>query len=408
MNGYTKRSLFPALRCQMGERIYYSTFMTLRDVSELIRPTEELHNSKKLSQWIQRQLQEQHADAIAQYLRTNSERFFSAIVVGVYEGEPSWASLRIGEWSSSRVTVNEELSTQLENSVGLLSLRGDEKLFAIDGQHRVAGIKRALESNPELGNDEVTAIFVGHSNDQIERTRRLFTVLNKKAKRIGESNRVSIDEDDGMAIIIRKFIDENPVAAFDCDRFVGFHPTAAIPSSDSQSITTIVALYQILLDLYPCGVIDDSLPSKSDFRDSRPSDRCLDLIFRAYVLFWSILIEEVSELASVLSEPSPAAGQYRNAGSNHLLFRPVGQRAFASAVALLIERGATLTDAVRRLLSANMRINDAEWHGIAWNPQEEKMLANKQLIETHLLRQIGEIARTEKANERWEQIKGGT
>jgi len=402
-----KRRFFPALRCKMGERIYYSTFMTLRDVSEWIQPNEEIHNSKKLSQWIQRQLQDEHAESIARYLTNNSERFFSAIVVGVYEGEPSWVSLSIGEHIGSRITIDESSSTQLEKSLGLLSLRGDERLFAIDGQHRVAGIKRALETNPELGDDEVSAIFVGHSNSQIEKTRRLFTVLNKKAKRIGESNRVAIDEDDGAAIIARRFIDENPIPDFDCEKFVAFNPTAAIHASDSRSITSIVALYQVLLDLYPCGIPDGEIPAKIDFRDSRPEDNHIDLVFQSYVHFWSILIKNVPELAAVLADNGIDAGKYRAPDSSHLLFRPIGQRAFASTVNLLTERGATFTDAVLRLLAQDLWIHKPAWHHIAWNPQEEKIMSGKQLIEAQLLAQIGEPARSEKAGERLQQVKSG-
>ena len=34
-------------------------------------------------------------------------------------------------------------------SVGFLALRGDEKLFALDGQHRLAGIKRTIKDGIE-------------------------------------------------------------------------------------------------------------------------------------------------------------------------------------------------------------------------------------------------------------------
>ena len=58
-------------------------------------------------------------------------------------------------------------------SLGFLVLRGDEKIFALDGQHRLAGIKRVVED--DLGvraNDEVSVIFVSHQATEagLERT----------------------------------------------------------------------------------------------------------------------------------------------------------------------------------------------------------------------------------------------
>ena len=53
-----------------------------------------------------------------------------------------------------------------------LRLDGTQTFFAIDGQHRVEGIKQALKKNSELEKEEVSIIFVAHQNDSsgMERT----------------------------------------------------------------------------------------------------------------------------------------------------------------------------------------------------------------------------------------------
>ena len=48
-----------------------------------------------------------------------------------------------------------------------------------DGQHRVKGIKEAYANNPTIGEEDISLIFVVHNDQNKERTRRLFTVLNK-------------------------------------------------------------------------------------------------------------------------------------------------------------------------------------------------------------------------------------
>jgi DNA sulfur modification protein DndB len=228
-----KRLLFPALRCKLGEWIYYVTYLRFCDVRDWVKPTKEIHTSKKLSEWIQRTLDNKHTQGITQYLLTQSEHFFNAIVIGVYGGHPSWASLKISVQEDVEFEqLSDDQETELESSVGLLKLSGYENLFAIDGQHRVAGIKEALKENTKLDHEEICAIFVGHENTQpgMERTRRLFTTLNKTAKKVAMADIVALDEDDGFAVVTRRLIDEFDV--FSQGEIVSFGKVVAIPIPD--------------------------------------------------------------------------------------------------------------------------------------------------------------------------------
>ena len=62
-----KNTTFPALRCKMGEWIYYLTFFKFSDVVDWIKPTDQIHTSKQLRDMIQRALTN-NADSIANYL----------------------------------------------------------------------------------------------------------------------------------------------------------------------------------------------------------------------------------------------------------------------------------------------------------------------------------------------------
>ena len=63
------RKTFPALRCTMGEWIYYLTYFRFSDVQQWIKPTDEIHSNKRLAKWIQQRLDRKHADRIAEYLK---------------------------------------------------------------------------------------------------------------------------------------------------------------------------------------------------------------------------------------------------------------------------------------------------------------------------------------------------
>ena len=175
--------VLPALRGIMGNRAYYSCLMTLRELATRVNYAKEIHANESLSGMIQRALEDKRSEEIAAYLQDNSDRFFNSLVVAVYDGEPNWHPLsNVKSRYGAETTL--ELSEETIESVGFFTLRGDEKLFALDGQHRLAGIKRAIRDRMTDSEDEVSVIFLGHKNttDGLEATRRLFTTLNKTAK----------------------------------------------------------------------------------------------------------------------------------------------------------------------------------------------------------------------------------
>jgi DNA sulfur modification protein DndB len=377
----------------MGSIVYYVASLKFRDVAQLIKQTDEIHSSKKLSDWIQRQIVRGHSKKIADYLLSEEDRFFNALVIGVYGGRPSWVPLAV---SSSAPEVDFEISDdqrdELNASIGLLTLEGKEKLFAIDGQHRVAGIKQALKDSDCVAEDEVVALFVGHERTVkgAQRTRRLFTRLNTTARAVSEADRIALEEDDGFAVVTRRMFDEFKL--FGEDKFVSLSPTASLPSNDDKSVTTIISLYHQVRELYSRTLVPTTT-TKRDFESSRPPDEAIDALYAASCTFWTLLGESVSVVAKVLGGKA-TAGSFRTAGRNHLLMRPVGQRAYAGAVGALTARGAPLEHAVEKLSRANLWVHDPIWAYILWDPVNSVMLKSAALAETFLLHQVGEKGRS--------------
>lgn len=399
------RLLFPALRCRIGEWYYYVTYLTFADVVEWIKPTDEVHKSKKLSEWIQRILNSKHTQAIADYLLTQPERFFNSIVVGVYGGQPTWASIRVSVPTTIEFEqLSDEQEIELESSIGLLKLSGNENLFAIDGQHRVAGIKKAVKESDDLSKEEICAIFVGHENTPtgMERTRRLFTTLNKTAKKVAIADIVALDEDDGFAVVARRLVDDFKL--FAQGERVAFSPSPAIPPSDRTSVTSVIGIYQLIQDLYPQKP-ERGLPKKSEVLRTRPSDRIIETIYNENCQYWTLLIELIPEYKEVFGDNQLFAGEYRSKERNHLLLRPIGQRAFAGAVQVLMSRGRSMRESIELLRSVNLWLHSKEWHYILWNPLQERMIpANRVAAETFLLRQIEEKGKSTKNDKRLDEL----
>ena len=383
-----KATLLPSIRSRVGDWNYYVTTLSFEEISELIKAPDEIHERKKLAEWIQREAVDSHSEAIASYIVGNPQRFLGALIVGVYGGSPNWTPLNVKIPKDEGVSENQ--LQRIEGRLGLLRLSGSESLFAIDGQHRVAGIKLALKdakAAEQIGNDSMSAIFVAHdpkSEAGKQRTRRLFTTVNKKAKIISKAAKIALDEDDGFAIVTRRLIDSHWLFE-DSRKHVLYTSGGSIPATDTSSITSVVGLFEIVKDLYG-GV--------KGFDQDRPTESALIAHLDLCNAFFDELLCQIPEFKAVFVEKKGNPGAYRLAEFNHMLFRPIGQRTFARAVQLLVERKNTVAAAVKMLRTAELFIQNEKWHHIMWNPVAKTMITNKILIaEAQLLRLAGQPLR---------------
>lgn len=396
--------LTPALKCAMGDWTYYSALLNFAQVAECIKRTEEIHESQQLSNWIQRQLIQNHASNIAEYLLEQPERFFNAIVVGVYGGAPSWHPLEITvPRASQHLELTEGQQQFLQTSVGILHFTGTEKLFAIDGQHRVEGIKKAWNLDPgKIKDDELTVIFVSHEKSQEgeRRTRRLFTTLNKTARRVSTADRIALDEDDGFAVLTRRLVDE--FSYFKQGTFIAFNRTASLKKSDRIELTTIVSLYNQIVALYQPQLLSENI-AKKRFKNARPADSILDQYFEICTEYWYNLRQTVSEVDDILSKRI-VASELRQESKNHLLARPIGQHAFAKATGILVGRGHSLQQAIERLTGVELWLHQPTWHFILWDPLQGRMEKNVTVGVSMLLYLIGEEAQTKATDAKLKRI----
>ncbi|MCB9610590.1 MAG: DGQHR domain-containing protein [Polyangiaceae bacterium] len=380
-----KSATYPSLRARMGSWWYYITAMPLRDVVRWVRRTDQIHSNQRLREWIQRELQAQRTVEIASYLLDQPQHFFGAIVVGIYGGDPEWFPVDVRE---SKVIGDPQLDELGRGAIGLLRLSGDEKVFAIDGQHRVEGIREALQREPpddSLGGESLSVLFVGHSTDSEgrEKTRRLFSTLNRTAKPVSKGEIVALDEDDAFAIVTRKLLESYP--PFMGSR-VAFRKQTPISKSDVSSLTTVLGLYDVVLALAIQGGPSPGRKSVRDFMARRPPDAVISELYGEQVQFWDSLCQFVPGVEEVLrSRASDACLAYRHAQGGHLLFRPVGQRVFAQAARDLRIGGLEVAEAVRRLAALPMELSLPPWKSVFWDPNRGNMIVKYRSLGRRIL-----------------------
>lgn len=361
----------PALRAKMGDWIYYITFMQMRFIADRVKAAEEIHKSRALKELIQRELDEsKHATQIKKYLLGDKQRFFNSLVIGVYRGAPEWYELDIAK--SDKLDI-ERFPEYLEGTFGILTLKGDERLFAIDGQHRAVGIRQAVKQRKRLGNEEVSAIFVAHKENTAgrERTRRLFTRLNRFAKPVRKEEIIALDEDDVVAILTRQFVE-------DTLKFlekVSIKKTKALTSFDKQSFTTIATLYDCLDEFLRVG-----RDMWTDIKRIRPPDNEIKALFRQAQRLWGQLAEEFPEVNEMFkSRPADqVAVKYRHAKGGHLLFRPIGLLLAVQVIARFLKQGISLSDAVKRLSKVPMQLAEEPWVGLLWDKTNDRMIPHSE------------------------------
>ena len=376
-------TLFPCLRSRMGDWWYYITIMTFDEVNIWVKEVDKIHERQELKTWIQRELRPKRLKEIADYLSSQRQHFFNSVVVGIYRGKPDWYPIEVGK---NVAMPKFELPEGSQNAFGFLHLSGDEEIFALDGQHRVEGIRLALAQKPALAKDQQSVIFVAHRETEKgrARTRRLFSTLNKYARPVSKGELVALSEDDAFAIVTRKIIDEYKYLNIS---FVPLTRTANIPSNDTKCITTVLGLYDLI----------QRISLKPGSRDKRkleigPTDNArVQEIYNLACLFWDLLRKSVKEIKKV-SDSSPnakLAAKYRREDGGHLLFRPVGMKAFAQATRTLVDRDMTFEKAVALLSRTNLDLNTCPWPGVLWNSVANTMINKNSRLAHNLFLYMG-------------------
>jgi DNA sulfur modification protein DndB len=378
----------PCLRGNLGKWIYYSCLMPMSELAARVSYAEEIHTSQALSDLIQRSLEGKRAEHIATYLRTVDDRFFGSLVLATYGGSPEW--FEIGNFkAASGVSVLADVSKGALDTIGMLRLAGKEKIFALDGQHRLAGIRKALKEKVPIGAEMVPVLLVGHKTTKIgnQRTRRLFTTLNKTAIAVKKSDIIALDEDDVMAITARRLVEEHPSFA---------HPKIAViasanlPHGNSEAIITISALYDILKLIFNHA---NGPASELSLRFNRPSDQKLDEYYKLAVEYLEAIGKVFKPVGDFMASDDPklVASKMRTANGGHVLFRVVGWDILTrSAILVAKEKNISLKDAIGRLAKMPVQLSGAPYCGTIWDPAKKVLvLRNKTLARKLIFHMLG-------------------
>ena len=373
----------PAIKGKIGNTIYYCTTMSFRQISSMVKKVdEELHTANSLKEQIQRSLTNNYIK-IKNYILNREDRFFDSLVLAVYDGDPLWTEVRF------------EIENKQYPNIGLLEFSGHEKIFPVDGQHRVEGIRAALEQNEELKNESISVMLIGHQNtaEGREKSRRIFSTLNRYVKPVRLGDIIALDEDDIVAIVTRDLLETYPL-------FMGERIKASnnksIPQTDKKAFTSLITLYACHLSLYKSFISqkDQHHYGKSQIKDMlkyRPSDDIIAEFNQYLVDFWDCMNSTFEEIEVYINNNSdnPAAELRSTENGGNLFFRPIGLFPFVEAVArILLATNRSFNEIISGYVNLNRNVHSDMWDMILWNPITRRMIMRNQSLVNYLLIKI--------------------
>ena len=373
--------------------------------------------------------------AIAAYLAHDPNRKFGTILAVI---NPPWVDDPAHEnWGPDGRAIKSAAQYEALDSsgrIGLLDL--DESLvYALDGQHRVMGIRgiQAIQGEGKLQykrkdgrgkstvitkeefmqefNLDITklqsllsesltveyvpAVVAGETREQAaRRVRSAFVTINSFAKRTDKGENVLLNESDGYAIVGRKAGTLHSL--FKGDR-VNWKNTS-LPKR-THWYTTLQALKDMATGYLKATDADRAVAWEPKFRGQVPVRPDEQEIRKAKDEFFEFL-DQIAQLPVFVGLESgdalDAVREFPLDGNSpehgHLLLRPIGQTILARAVGSLVaDSGLSLGEIFKKLAKYDKKKGfeahrpENVWYGVTYNPIKKSMNVKHQTLAIELL-----------------------
>jgi len=225
----------PAMRGKMGSRTYYSCLMPLNAVPQFFKFTDwsgMLPEDRE-----QRVLVEKRIPELASYITENEDDYLFSSITASYKSEP----------------VFEPYAP--DSDIGTLKLQLGDELIINDGQHRCAGIVRALKNGSEVLKHHTLSVllFPWESTDRVQ---QMFSDLNRFVQKTSKSLDILYDKRDDVAAATLMMIEKVPT-------FKELTEKEKVSlESKSTKLFTLAALYDANVELLK-GYSGNDIPTNA-------------------------------------------------------------------------------------------------------------------------------------------------
>ena len=213
----------PALKGHMGGVDYYVITLPFSVMSRYVTTTDR---NLPAQQRENRTPRESRFKAISKYIRDNPETYRFSSITCTYGKDGTKKPI---DWDP--VTKEGDLA-----NIGVLTIDQRDPLIIVDGQHRFKGIEKAIEAEPELGDEMISIVLFPYKD--LRSAQQLFSDLNRNAKKTTKSLDILFDRRDIYNRVLQQLV--NKVSVF--RNHVNLED-AGIPAQSSD-VFTLSGIYQ--------------------------------------------------------------------------------------------------------------------------------------------------------------------
>lgn len=228
---------FPAIRGIQAHREFFTSMCPLRLIPKIFLFNEEEINPEMRAQ---RVLNKGRIPAISDYIVKNRDNYAFSSITASLDGSIDFQPL--GEKGEMR-------------NIGTLRVSMNTRFIINDGQHRRAAIERALQADPDLGDESIPVVFF--ADPGLVRCQQLFADLNRHAIRPSTSIGILYDNRDAQGEVIKTLFGKDAVF----EGLVEMEKTNL--ARRSKRLFTLSALYKASSEVMRSKVFEGLTPEQA-------------------------------------------------------------------------------------------------------------------------------------------------
>ncbi len=389
-------STLPAMKGRMGDTDYYILSLKASELVNLVKEPKNMPgwDDEKIEEIYQRKINYARVrNQIAPYLATNKRsRFFGSLIVAAFNFDEKVEFTPLNEISAvnaSRLRPDEKEAGQ---KIGMLTLHGGVMMAPLDGQHRLKALEFAMlgkdhagkdipgiEVDPDLANEDISVLLLPY---HAENARRIFTRVNRYARRPSASETYVTDDDDLFAVLARRVA--NQIGG----RLVKYSQPTLRPKDGE--FTTLAILHACCK-----AIVKNSFHQNMVEEAERPgpSPRIEKACQQEVENVWQRLLSDIDVFRDATADRSEEGDNGRKEIRKHnLLGRPVPQECLVSAYLALTMGNTKMPwkEACKNLNALPWEINPenvgAVWQGFLWSGGTDgKIITKNRLISSRIV-----------------------
>lgn len=389
-------STIPAMKGRMGNTEYYLISLKASELVNLVKEPKNMPgwDDEKIEEIYQRKINYPRVrNQIAPYLANSKDsRFFGSLIVAAFNFDDTVEFTPLTEIPAVNMSKLRPDEKEAGSKIGMLTLHGGIMMAPLDGQHRLKALEFAMlgkdqrgkdipgiDVDPQLATEDISVILVPYNPDK---ARRIFTRVNRYARRPSASETYVTDDDDLFAVLARRVANEIG------GRLVKYtHPTLTAKDGEFTTLAILHAWCKHIVDysFAPKLVAQAKLPD--------PSNEIKEAAEHAVLTVWGRLRSEIEVFAEATADRSEDGDVgRREIRSSNLLGKPVPQECLVWAYLALTE-GATKMpwkDACQRLNALPWAITPENvggvWQGVLWaGGADGKIITKNRAISARLI-----------------------